>query len=397
MSSLSKMPGLSRGLTLLFAVAGGIAVGNLYWAQPLLGTISEAFGVSIGMTGLLITLTQVGYAFGIFLIVPLGDILNRRRLVPIMLVLSSLSLGGAAVAPGFVALLISMGAIGLFTVGGQLLPPLAGDLSAPEARGRTIATVASGMLTGVLLSRTISGVLGDILGWRAIFVAAALATLALAALMAVKIPSDPPRPRIGYARLLGSIFTAIRTHRAARVTMVLGAINFGIFTLFWTGMTFLLTAAPFGYSLTQIGLVGLAGLAGAVAARSAGRFHDLGLGVPATGVALCLTLLSLGVAGLASASIITLLAAIVVLDAAVQTVNVQNQTRLLALDAALRSRMNTIFVVSSFVGGAAGSAFAALLWNVTGWGGLMIACGGLTVLALLTLYVNRRELAQPAH
>lgn len=383
---------MTGGRTLLFAVAGGAAVGNLYWAQPLLDDIAGSLGIRASLAGLLVTVTQVGYAVGIFLLVPLGDLVNRRRLIPTVLAASGVALVGAAAAPDWVILFVTLLLVGLTAVSAQLLIPLASELAEPAERGRVVGTIASGALVGILLSRTISGIVADLFGWRAIYVLAAVAAWVLAVVLARVIPTLPARPPMSYAALLRSVLTAVASNRAVPVTLVLGAATFGTFTLFWTALTFLLTAPPFSYSLSVIGLVGLAGLAGALMARRAGRLHDRGLSVPVTGAALVLGIASLVLAGLGQRSIGVLVVAIVAFDIATQASLVLNQTRLLTLDPALRSRMNTAFVTSNFVGGAVGSALAGVLWNAGGWRGVLI--GGVAALsvALIVWATNCRSL-----
>lgn len=381
---------MTTGRTLLFAVGGGAAVGNLYWAQPLLDEIAADLHASSSLAGLLVTVTQVGYALGILLVVPLGDVLDRRRLVPGVLVASAVALLLAAVAPSFGALLGALGLVGLTTVAGQLLTPLAGDLADPAARGRVVGTVASGMLTGILVSRTVSGLVAQVAGWRAIYVVAAVAALVLAVLLRRAIPHLDRRDRVPYPQLIGSVFRAVAHHRSVQVTLVLGASAFAVFTMFWTALTFLLSAPPFGYSPAAIGLVGLAGLTGAVAAQRVGRLHDRGLSVPVTGAALALGLLSLVVAGLGARSIVVVLVAVVLLDVGVQAANVLNQTRLFAIDPAARSRLNTAFVTGNFIGGAVGSALASVLWGLGGWTSVTIGGAVLFGFALTVWAVHRR-------
>ncbi len=381
--------GIAPGLVLLFAFAGGVAVSNLYWAQPLLVTIARSLGVPVSSSGLLVTFTQLGYAIGVLLLVPLGDVLNRRRLISSIMVLSALALAAASFAPGFASLLASLACVGMLTVAGQMLPPLSGDLAAPDQRGRVVGTVVSGMLMGILLSRAVSGVLADLLGWRLVFAIAAGATLVMAFLLWRYVPSDSRRTSVPYVKLLASTFGLLRDHAVVRTTLLMGACTFAVFSLFWTGLTFLLSSAPFNYSLTQIGLVGVAGLAGAIAAKSAGKLHDRGLSAPATGWALALTLVSLLIAGLGAASIFAIIVAVVFLDAAIQSVNVLNQTRLISLDPSARSRMNSAFVACNFIGGAVGSSLAGRLWPLFGWNGLMIAAALLIGLALVVWAIWR--------
>ncbi|WP_309777553.1 MFS transporter [Curtobacterium sp. SORGH_AS_0776] len=377
--------------TLLFAVAGGAAVGNLYWAQPLLDDIASSLGTSAAVAGLLVTLTQVGYALGILLVVPLGDVLDRRRLIPGVLVASAVALLFAAVAPSFAVLLVALALVGLTTVAGQLLIPLAGDLADPSSRGRVVGTIASGVLTGILVSRTVSGLVADAFGWRTIYVVAAVAALLFAVLLRRAIPELDRRDRVRYPTLIASVFRAVAAHRAVRVTLVISSAMFAVFTMFWTALTFLLSAEPFGYSTSAIGLVGLAGLAGAVAAQRVGRLHDRGVSVPVTGAAIAVVLVSLVLAGLGARSIVVVLVAVVLLDVGVQATNVLNQTRLFAIDPAARSRLNTAFVTANFIGGAIGSALASVLWNAGVWTAVTVGGAVLVGFALTVWAVHRRR------
>jgi predicted MFS family arabinose efflux permease len=358
---------MTRALTLLLAVTGGVAVGNLYWAQPLLEVIGRDLHVSNGAAGWLVTATQLGYALGILLIVPLGDALDRRRLIPLMLICSAVALLGCAVAPTFGTLLVAITLLGLTTVAGQFATPLAGDLAADADRGRVVGTVISGMLTGILVSRTLSGLVAGATGWRVIYVIAAVAAVVLAAVLYRSIPALPPKARVSYPALLASIGTVIRRERTVRWSLLLGAIQFGVFTMFWTALTFLLSAPPFSYPVSVIGLFGLFGLAGAIAAQRAGRLHDRGWSVPATGVGWVLALGSFALAALAPHSVVVLIVAILLLDVAIQSLNILNSTRLFAVAGDARSRVNTATVTANFVAGAIGSAVAGLLWSTGGW------------------------------
>ncbi|WP_405476011.1 MFS transporter [Streptomyces sp. NBC_00009] len=391
--SASAARGMNRGLTLLFALAGGAAVGNLYWAQPLLDTIAGALHISPGSAGLLVTLTQIGYAVGAFLVVPLGDRLNRRRLIPAVMLMSAVALAGSAEAPSFAVLLVALALVGVTTVAGQLLVPLAGDLAREDERGRVVGTVASGILIGILVSRTVSGLVAAAFGWRAVYVFAAVLTLVLAVVLARVLPTVPPRSSAGYARLLASVLAAVRRHRSVQVTLVLSAIAMTVFTMFWTALTFLLSAAPFNYSVSQIGLVGLVGLAGALTAQRAGRLHDRGWSVKGTGAGLLLALGSVVLSGTAAGSITVVLVAVLLLDIAIQAVNVLNQSRLMHVEPQSRSRLNTAFVTGNFVGGTIGSALAATLWQTGGWAAVMTGAAVLLAIALTIWAVGRRTLA----
>jgi len=384
--------GLSNKLAVLFAIAGGIAVGNLYWAQPLLTEIATALEVSPGTVGLLVTMTQIGYAVGVLLIVPLGDMLPRRGLIPGIMAYSAVALLAGALSPNFVMLAAALAAVGMTNVAGQLLTPLAGDLASPEERGKVVGTIVSGLLAGILLSRTVSGVLCDAFGWRAVYGVASLCTILMAVLLWSAIPTEQVRPRVAYRMLILSVFQIVDRYRTVQITLLIGALAFSVFTLFWTGLTFLLSAAPYSYTVSQIGLVGLVGLAGALVARRVGRFHDRGWSVAVTGFALCLAILSLLIAMVGAGSIILVLLAILLLDIAIQAVNVLNQSRILSVEPASRSRLNTAFVACNFVGGAFGSALSGWLWSLGGWVALMLCGISMTTLALAIWFGGRKTL-----
>lgn len=381
---------MSRELTLLFAIAGGTAVANLYWAQPLLDFIGSDLHASTAAAGWLVTGTQIGYAAGALLLVPLGDVLDRRRLIPGMLLCAALSLIACAIAPSLGALLVATGLLGLTTVSGQLLTPLAGDLADDTNRGQVVGTVVSGLLIGILASRTISGLLADAAGWRAVCCAAAALSVAFALLLHRAIPPLAPKAQMPYPRLLLSVRQMIRQERAVRWTLFLAATAFGVFTMFWTALTFLLSAEPFSYSVSVIGLFGFIGLAGALVARRAGRLHDLGRSTPATGWGWAAIVVSFVVAVFADRSAAGIIVAVVLLDIAVQGVNVLNQTRLFALAPGARSRLNTAFVTCNFLGGAAGAAAASVLWSAGGWRAVCLTGAGLGCVALLGWAFGRR-------
>lgn len=370
-------------LAFLFAVAGGAAVGNLYWAQPLLSTIGPDLGVSASDAGLLITVSQLGYALGVFFVVPLGDVVDRKRVIPLIMGLSALALAGSALAPTFAVLLVTLTLVGVTTVSGQLLTPLIGDLADDRTRGSAVGTVVSGILLGILAARTIGGVVADAFGWRAVYVLAAVIMAVVAVLMVRFVPALPRRDRVPYGRLLASVYPTALRHRAARITLVLGAVVMSVFTLLWTGLTFLLAAEPFGFGATQIGLVSLVGIAGAITAQRAGKLFDRGWATPATGIALVLAGLSLVLSAIGSTSLIVILIAVLVFSVGVQGAQVLLQTRMLSIDPAARSRLNTAFVVTNFAGGAVGSALAGVLWNAGGWTALAIGGAGIVAAALV--------------
>ncbi|GAA2748620.1 MFS transporter [Amnibacterium kyonggiense] len=381
---------MTRARALLFAIASGAAVGNLYWAQPLLDFIARDLRTGTAAAGWLVTATQLGYAVGVLLFVPLGDLLPRRRLVPVALVCSAVALAASALAPTFPVLLATLALVGLTTVSGQILVPLAGDLASDHDRGRVVGTVVSGILIGILLSRTVSGLVAAVAGWRAIYVVAAVVALVLAVLLSRVIPDLPPRDRLPYPRLIGSVFAIVRRERTVRWSLVLGGTSFAVFTMFWTALTFLLSAPPFSFPVETIGLFGLVGLAGAIAAQRAGRLQDRGLGLPTIGVAWSVVLVAFVVAGLGARSVVVLVVAVLLLDVAVQAHNITVQTRMFQVDPAARSRLNTAFVTNNFVCGAIGSGVTSLLWAAGGWTAVTVGAAVLSGFALTVWVVGRR-------
>lgn len=387
----SRPAGMTRGMTLLFAIACGAAVGNLYWAQPLLTTIADAFSISASSASLVVTATQVGYAVGAFLLLPLGDTVNRKRAVPALMLLGAVFLIVTGLAPTFTVLLVALGLLGATTVAGQFLIPLAGDLATDDQRGRVIGTVTAGLILGLLLSRAISGIVAHALGWRAIFFAAAAIMLVLTVVLARLLPTLEPRARVPYGQLIASVLGTFARSARARATMLIGASMMCVFTLFWTGLTFLLAAEPYSYSTAQIGLVSLTAIAGAISAQRVGRLFDRGLSLPAIGVGLLVTLVGVLLSGVGAGSILVVLISVAVFSSGMMGVQVLVQTRMLSIDPAARSRLNTLFVVGNFIGGGVGSTLAGVLWGFGGWPLLMLAGAIVVSIALTTWLLQRRR------
>jgi len=381
---------MSRRLTFLFAVTAGAAVGNLYWAQPLLGVIAGDLSAATTTAGWLVTATQIGYAVGILLLVPLGDVLDRRRFVPVMLLTSAGALLLCALAPSIGVLLLALGLLGVTTISGQVLTPLAGDLAGEADRGRVVGAVAAGALTVILASRTISGLVAGAAGWRTIFALAAVVAVLLAALLYRAIPPLAPRTRVPYPALIASVGAVVMRERAARWTLVLAAIGFAVYSLVWTALTFLLSGPPFRYPVPVIGLFGLTGLAGTLAVRPAGRLHDRGWSLPATGVAWVMALGAFVGAAFAGRSVIVIIIALTMIDAAFQGQALLNRVRLFAVSDQARSRLNTALGIGNFIGAAIGSAASTALWSAGGWTAVTIAGAALCCFALTVWALGRR-------
>jgi predicted MFS family arabinose efflux permease len=381
--------GMSRGLTLLFAIAAGLSVGNMYWAQPLLAPIARDLGIAPSDAGFVITLTQIGYAVGVFLIVPLGDTMNRKRVVPLIMLGAALALAGAAVAPTFAVLLVVIALMGAMSIAGQILTPLAGDLATDGQRGRVLGTVASGLMLGIILARGLGGLVADALGWRAVFIGAAALTLILAGILSQRLPQVDSKQAQPYGKLLLSVLQTVRGDRRVRVTILLGAAPMSVFTLFWTGLTLLLAGEPFSFSTGTIGLISLVGIIGAVAALQAGRLFDRGLSVQALGAAMLLALVALVIGGLGQTSMVAIIITIALFAVGSQAALVIAQTRMMSLNPAARSRMNTVYVVGNFIAGAIGSALAGALWGFGGWTAVMTV-GAVILIAGLSLWAVQR-------
>ncbi len=390
MNGPTATPVMTRSLTLLFAVAGGAVVANLYWSQPLLTVIAKDLGAPASTAGWLVTATQIGYAVGVLLIVPLGDVVDRRRLVPVTILAAAGALVLCAAAPTMGLLLVAISLLGLTTIGGQLLIPLAGDLAQAARRGAVVGTVASGILTGILVSRVVSGLVAQAFGWRAVYLIAAALDVVLASLLYRAIPPLPAQTRVAYPALIASVGAVIRRERTVRWVLALSGIAFGLFTMFWTALTFLLSGPPFSFSVAVIGLFSLAGLVGAVGAQRAGVLHDRGWSLPAMGVCWVLLVAAFAVAALGATSAALVIVAIILVTLAIQAVTILNQTRLFEVDPQARSRLNTAFVTNNFIGGALGSTLATVLWSAGGWTAVSLTGSGLALIGLAIWALGRR-------
>lgn len=384
MKSENQTVKMTTFLAGLFAICSGLAIGNLYWAQPLLVQITNGFGLSVASGGLLVTATQIGYAIGILFIVPLGDFVRRKRLISIVMLLSIATLMACALSPSFIILALSLFSMGIVTISGQIILPLAGDLSREEERGRIVGIVSSGITTGILFSRFASGIIAGFWGWRSVYLIAVVLNLIMALVIIYVLPEIPRKNKLdSYKGLIFSVFTTFKRHKTLPRILLHSGLIFGLlFNIFWTALTFLLSAAPFNYNTFQIGLVSLAGLVAAVFGIYFGKLQDKGLSVPALGIFVIISILSM-IGGFAfSTSIIAIVIIAAVFSIAVQGISVLAQARLFALSNEERSRLNTVFVVSNFIFGAVGSALASFLWASGGWSYVMIGSIVISVMAL---------------
>ena len=384
---------MTKFLAILFAICSGLAIGNLYWAQPLLVQIMDGFGLPAANGGLLVTATQIGYAMGILFILPLGDFVRRKRMIALVMVLSVLALVSCAISPSFIILSLSLFSMGIVTISGQIILPLAGDLSREDERGHIVGIVSSGITTGILFSRFASGIIAGFWGWRSVYVIAAALNLVMVLVMIYVLPDIPAKNKFkSYGKLLASVFTTFKNHRSLPNILLHSGLIFGlVFNIFWTSLTFLLSAEPFNYNTFQIGLVSLAGLAAAVFGVEIGKFQDKGLSIPALGAFIVICLISMLCGFAFRDSIVAIVIVAAILSVAVQGVSVLTQTRLFNLSQGERSRLNTVFVVNNFIFGAVGSALASLLWSLGGWSYVMIAASVVSVAAFIVWLFSRSK------
>ncbi|MHB8450539.1 MAG: MFS transporter [Mycobacteriales bacterium] len=385
--------GIPRRVVTVFAIACATVVANLYYAQPLLHQIGRDLHASPGAAGLVVTMSQVGYAAGLLFVVPLGDIADRRRLVLVMLAVAAVSLVGAAVAPSLGVLAAAVLLVGLTSVVAQVLVPFAANLAADGERGRVVGTVMAGLLIGILLARTAAGLVAQALGWRVMFAFAAALMVALMVLLDREMPDGAATSTLGYPALLRSVGTLLRAEPVLRRRALLGALGFAAFSVFWTTMAFLLSAPPYRYGPAVIGLFGLAGAAGALTASRAGRLADAGHTRAGTVTFAAAILAAYAALALGAHSLAALLVGVVLLDLGVQGLHVTNQSEIYRLAPDARSRVTTAYMTSYFAGGAAGSAAGAAGYAADGWPGvcaLGAALGGLALLAGLAGAVTHR-------
>lgn len=376
---------MSGALTFLFAFAAGAAVANIYYVQPLVGLIGPDIGLSPVLASLMVTFTQVGYAIGLLLLVPLGDLVENRSLVVLTLLAVSASLAISALAGSEPAFLAAALVLGGCAVVAQMLVPFAATLSPEAHRGATVGKVVSGVMTGILLARPVASLIADFAGWRAVFGFAAILMACLAALLRWNLPMRRPEGGLAYRWLIASLWPVWRDTAILRRRALYQAAMFAAFSLFWTTVPLLLASSTFGWSQRGIAVFALAGAAGALVSPVAGRVADRGWTMSATGVALFLVLFSFVVAGLGLVvgSIALLVVAAILLDVGCILNLVLGQRAIYVLGPEIRSRLNALYMASAFLGGAVGSAIASAVYVHGGWIATSCTGAGFAVVALL--------------
>lgn len=376
--------GLSPALILLMSVATGLAVASNYYAQPLLDTIARAFDLSASSAGFIVTAAQLGYAAGLLFLVPLGDMFERRMLIVSMTLLAAGGMLITASSQSLTMMIVGTALTGLFSVVAQILVPLAATLASPEKRGKVVGTIMSGLLLGILLARTVAGLLASLGGWRTVYWVASVLMVVMALALWRGLPKVKQENHLNYPQLLASVFSLFTQDKLLRTRAQLGCLTFANFSILWTSMAFLLAAPPFNYSEGVIGLFGLAGAAGALGARPAGGLADKGKSHITTTAGLVLLLLSWAAIWYGHVSVLALIVGILVLDLTVQGVHITNQTVIYRVKPEARNRLTAGYMTSYFIGGAAGSLISASAWQHAGWSGV---CGIGAIVAALNLVV----------
>ncbi len=362
-----------RALLLLLATIAGVSVANIYYNQPLLDDFRQSFPGSASWVGTVPAVTQLGYAAGMLLLAPLGDRFDRRRLILLQLVGMCAALLVAAAAPTLPVLIAASLAIGVLATIAQQAVPFAAELAPPSQRGQAVGTVMSGLLLGILLARTAAGIVAQYFGWRAVFGASVVALLVLAVVIILRLPKSKPTSTLPYGKLLVSMWHLVVEHRALREASLTGAAMFAAFSIFWSVLALLLAGAPFHLGPQAAGLFGIVGAAGAMAAPLAGKFSDRRGPRAIITVSIVLVAISFVVFGFSGASIAGLVVGVIVLDVGVQAAQISNQSRIYALKPDARSRVNTVYMVAYFIGGAVGSGVGAFVWPIFGWVGVSVA------------------------
>jgi predicted MFS family arabinose efflux permease len=371
---------MRASLIWIMAIASGATVANLYYNQPLLALMGQQFRATAREIGLIPMLTQVGYATGILLFVPLGDLAERRRLIVVLTGCTAAALALAAVSPNLTWLAAASFAIGMMAVSAQILVPFAAQLTAPESRGKAVGRVMSGLFIGILLARTVSGYLGAMLSWRAIYWLASGFMIGLAIVLARALPKSQPSLKASYLSLMVSL-RHIAQQPELQSASLIGAMSFGAFSAFWSTLAFLLEQPPYHFGSDVVGLFGLVGVTGALAAPIVGKVADrrsprftVRLGLLTTTVAFLLF-------WLAGYWLIGLVGGVILLDLGVQTTQISNQATIYQLPSELHSRLNAVYITVYFIGGAIGSYLGSYGWSQWQWNGvcgfsfLMLAVG----------------------
>ncbi|TRZ43987.1 MFS transporter [Robertkochia solimangrovi] len=386
------MQQLSKGLLFLMAATTGLVVANNYYNQPLLGLMAKSYGVTELQISSVPMLTQIGYAFGLFLIVPLGDKLKRKKLIlsDFFLIIAALLCSAFAGSP--LQLKIASFFIGLTSVVPQLMVPMAAQLADEKKRGAAIGAVMTGMFIGILGSRTLSGLVGEYYGWQTMYIIAAVIMMILFLFLFRHLPEINPDFKGSYGSLLKSIIVQFRTQPKLRLAGLRGALDFACFSIFWTTLVFLLEGAPFHMGSDVAGGMGLVGIAGAIMASVVGKLSDRMRKSTLIVIAILIIMASWIIIGFSSESLISLIIGAFLLDMGIQSVHITNQTIIFEGNPAARNRINTVYMVMYFTGGALGTFIGGYIWYYFKWEGISIAGFVIATLVLLTHWIGEKKI-----
>lgn len=389
---------LRPGAIPMMAAACGIAVANVYLCQPLLPAIASSFSISADQAGNVATAAQIGYALGILLVVPVADRINAGKLIRVLLALTTISLLAAAAAPSIHFLVVASLAVTVTTVVPQVLIPVAVSTAPVDRAGSIVGTLQSGLIAGILLSRTVSGMIGQYAGsWRISYVAAAVFTGVLFLVLPSFLPKkEIAHTSISYLQLLASLPKLVKRWPQLRLSALLGALVFGSFSAFWATLAFHLAEPPFGYGSAQAGLFGLWGAVGALMAPLSGKLADrygpnLLNGVAIVAAAIAFSMFS----NFGAVSVIAIVIGVNFLDFGNQAGQIANQTRIFKLDPTARARLNTVYMVATFAGGAIGSIIGSHAWSTAAWRGVwstgLALTGAAAIVLVMWSLIDRRR------
>lgn len=378
------MDGLVRKTLLMLGFIAAVGVGNIWANQPILEVIARAFGAPAEAAGQVATLTGLGYAIGILLFVPLGDVVERKRLVAFLSLGTLLALAASATAQSLPVLLVSSFFVGCFSVMAHVLLPLVADLADPEHRGQIVGSVQSGMITGALFARVIAGFVAAAYGWRSVFMLSFIVSAA-AAFLIRWVPAVPPRPHIGYLQLQASLWSLFRREPALRLSTLLGACGMGTFACYWTVLPFRLAMPPYEMGSVAVGLLALTAIAGAASVSRLGAVADRRGPIVTNWLACAVYVVAFACAWAGDRNFLFIIPATLGCSFAVQTNQISNLTRVFTLDASARSRLVTMYMFLGLCGNAAGAFVGILAWQYAGWTGVCLAGFAITALSAGTL------------
>ena len=388
---------LSKTTLLLMATACGLCAGANYFNQPLLNSMVQHLQISDAQASSTVTMAQVSYGLGLLFLVPLGDMLERRRLVLVLMLLAACGMllsGISGLAGSFALLAAGTLMAGVFSVAAQVLVPMAATFAAPGTSGRAVGLVMSGLLIGILASRSVAGILSDLGGWSTVYWVGAVSTALMAVLLARALPSAAPATPVSYGAVMKSLGELLRQHPRLRSRALIGGTGFATVSVLFSTMALLLAGPGFQLSDLMIGLIGIVGIAGALMANVAGRLADKGLEQPTTMAGALLMLLGWLCLWLGGTSIWWFMLGLLVVDGALQALHISNQNVVYALAPEARSRINAVYMTTYFLGASIGSALGSWAWLNHGWNGTSLMGGLLGLISLGVVLWDRRLLAQ---